>query len=70
MAANNTPQIAARVDPEIVKAARRAAPELATVNVAHLLRVGLAVLAGYPVGEAVRMTQRQTGPKTRRGAAV
>lgn len=65
----DTPKVGVRVDPEMLTAARRAAPELATVNVAHLLRVGLAVLAGYPVDEAVSKMQRKTGPKRHRAGA-
>lgn len=66
----NTPKVGVRVDPEILRAARQAAPELAALNIAHLLRVGLAVLAGDPIGDAVSKMRRRTGPKRQPGDAA
>jgi hypothetical protein len=69
----NTPQQFVRVDPELEMAARAAiylaAPELADVDSATLLRVGLLVLAGHQVQDAVPLAKRKRGPKQQRAAA-
>lgn len=66
----NTPQIAPRVAPELLDAARAAIGDPDAPN-AVLVRAGLAVLAGMTVVEALRVAQAQArpGPKPRIGAA-
>jgi hypothetical protein len=59
----DTPQFYVRAEPDEVRAARAASPELADVNTATLLRVGLLVLAGHQVDEALPLAMRKRGPK-------
>jgi hypothetical protein len=59
----DTPQLYVRVPPELEQAARAASPELADVNTATLLRIGLLVLAGHQVEDAVPLAMRKRGPK-------
>jgi hypothetical protein len=59
----DTPQLYVRVAPELEHAARAASPDLADVNTATLLRVGLLVLAGHQVDDAVPLAMRKRGPK-------
>jgi hypothetical protein len=59
----DTPQRFVRVEPELEQAARLASPELAAIDHATLLRVGLLVLAGHLVEDAVPLAKRKRGPK-------
>jgi hypothetical protein len=59
----NTPRIEVRVEPETVRAVRDARPELAELNSATLLRVGLLVLAGHDVRDAIPLAKRRRGKK-------
>ncbi len=59
----DTPQLYVRVAPELEQAARSANPELAEINTATLLRVGLLVLAGHQVEDAVPLATRKRGRK-------
>ena len=51
----NTPKLGVRVDPGLVEEARRSSPELASLDLATLARVGLVVLAtsGAILGPAI-----------------
>jgi hypothetical protein len=53
-----------RIPPELVDAARRGIGK-PDVSLSVLVRAGLAVLAGQPVGEALRAAQTRPGPKPR-----
>jgi hypothetical protein len=59
----DTPRLYVRVEPEHEQAARAASPELAALNTATLLRVGLLVLAGHQVEDAVPLARRKRGRK-------
>jgi hypothetical protein len=59
----NTPLHRVRAELELVDAAYGAHPELAGLNTATLLRVGLLVLAGHEVQDAVQLAARKRGPK-------
>jgi hypothetical protein len=59
----DTPRLYVRVAPELAEAARAASPELDGLNTATLLRVGLLVLAGHEVRDAVPLAARKRGPK-------
>lgn len=59
----STPGLYVRVAPEIAQAARDSSPELAGLNTSELLRVGLLVLGGHPVGDAARLACGKRGPK-------
>lgn len=64
---------AARIPEQLEAAARERSPELAALDLSTLLRVGLAVLAGSSVAEAiasVKMRPGPRGPHDRTGAAV
>jgi hypothetical protein len=63
MPSNNTPQRYVRIEPELEQAARAVAPELAELDHSTLLRVGLLVLAGHPVQDALPLAKRKRGPK-------
>lgn len=54
--------VQARVPDDLEAAARGAAPELARLDPSTLVRAALAIVAGVPVGEAVR---RAAGTKGR-----
>ena len=58
-----------RVPAELESAARESAPELAALDFATLARVGLAVLAGHVVRDAIELVRTRPGPK-RPGAAA
>jgi hypothetical protein len=65
-----TRTVTARVPESLEKRARASAPELAALDMSTLLRVGLAVLGGLPVGEALRKAQARPGPKPKASAAA
>jgi hypothetical protein len=65
-----TPLRTVRVPVPLESAARKAAPELAALDFATLARVGLAVLAGMKVPEAITAVRTRPGPKPREGAAA
>jgi hypothetical protein len=52
---------AARIPAELEAAARKAHPELAGQPISLVLRVGLAVLAGLSVGEAITRVRGKSG---------
>lgn len=56
-----------RIAPELVDAARRGVGK-PDVSLSVLVRAGLAVLAGLPVGEALATAQTRPGPKPKAGA--
>lgn len=58
-----SPMLRVRAEPELEQAARAACPELAGLNTSTVLRVGLLVLAGHEVTEAVPLAVRKRGPK-------
>lgn len=60
---SNTRQMPVRVAPELEAAARSGSPELASLPFATLARVGLAVLAGMSVPEALKAAHTRPGPK-------
>jgi hypothetical protein len=64
----NSPVIGARIPPEIEQEARRRDPALADLDGPTLVRVGLLVLAGYGIAEALSKARMRSGPKPR-GAA-
>jgi hypothetical protein len=56
----------ARVPEELEAAARQRAPELAELSFSALVRVGLAVLAGYQLPDAINVSlaaRQAPGPK-------
>jgi hypothetical protein len=58
--------VAVRVPEDLEEAARGATPELAELPLSTLVRVGLAVLAGHQVPEAIKVAiayRQQPGPK-------
>jgi hypothetical protein len=57
----STPGLYVRVEPEIAQAARESSPELSDLTTSELLRVGLLVLAGHDVGDAVPLAARKRG---------
>jgi hypothetical protein len=59
----NTPLHRVRAEPDLLDAAYGAHPELKGLNTATLLRVGLLVLAGHQVEDAVPLALRKRGPK-------
>ena len=61
--AGNTPLRTVRVSVPLESAARRGAPGLAALDFATLARVGLAVLAGMSVPEAIEAARTRSGPK-------
>lgn len=64
--------VAARVPEDLEAAARAKAPELAELPLSTLVRVGLAVLAGHPVEDAIRVAlayRQPPGPKPEKVAA-
>ena len=63
----DTPRVTVRVAPELTDAAR-AAVGRPGLDVAVLVRAGLAVLAGLSVGEALAKAQARPGPKPKAGA--
>jgi hypothetical protein len=65
----DTQQWFVRAELESLQAARQANPELADVDPSTLFRVGLLVLAGHPVTEAVPLAKRRRGPKSKEAAA-
>ena len=65
----NTPKVCVRVDPGQLDAAR-AAVGAADLDAAVLLRAGLLMLAGVPVGEALKNAQGRRGPKPKAEAAA
>jgi hypothetical protein len=65
-----TPLRTVRVPVPLESAARRGAPELAALDFATLARVGLAVLAGMAVPEAIKAVRTRPGPKRREDAAA
>jgi hypothetical protein len=66
-----TPLRTVRVPTELESAARRSSPELASLDFATLARVGLAVLAGHAVRDAITLVRTRPGPKRpRTGAAA
>jgi hypothetical protein len=58
-----SPMLRVRAEPELEQAAREACPELAGLNTSTVLRVGLLVLAGHDVRDAVPLAVRKRGPK-------
>ena len=60
----DTPKVTVRVPPELEEAARRQ-PGLEDVDLSTLVRVGLLVLAGVAVAEAIRKAGGKPGPKPR-----
>jgi hypothetical protein len=58
-----TPKLSVRVAPELEAAAREAVPELASADVSTIIRVGLLVLAGHQVPEALSLAKNRRGPK-------
>jgi hypothetical protein len=64
-----TPLRTVRVPAPLESAARRT-PELAALDFATLARVGLAVLAGMAVPEAIKAVRTRPGPKRRGDAAA
>jgi hypothetical protein len=66
----NTPNVGIRIAPELISAARGAAPELATVDVPTLARVGLLVLAGHGVRDALPLATLRRGPVAGKRAAT
>jgi hypothetical protein len=62
--------VAVRVPEDLEEAARGAAPELADMPLSTLVRVGLAVLAGHQVPEAVRVAIASRQPPGRPPAAA
>jgi hypothetical protein len=55
-----------RLDPGDIERVYEARPELVGVELSRVLRIGLAVLAGHPVDEAIRLTpRRKSGPAPR-----
>jgi hypothetical protein len=54
-----TKQQSVRVPDGLESAARYAHPELTRVPTAALLRIGLAVLAGFSIPEAIRLLSRE-----------
>jgi hypothetical protein len=65
----DTPQCFVRAEPEMLQDARQASPELADVDPSTLFRVGLLVLAGRSVAEAIPLAKRRRGPKSKDAAA-
>jgi hypothetical protein len=62
----------ARLPHDLEEAARNAHPELADLPVSALVRVGVAVLAGHPLHEAIRIAdeaRQAPGPKAQGVAA-
>jgi hypothetical protein len=66
----NTRRAGLRIPGELEQAARASAPELADLELSHLVRVGLAVLAGHPVPSAIEVARSKRGPKPREEAAA
>jgi len=64
-----TPLRTVRVPAPLESAARRT-PELAALDFATLARVGLAVLSGMSVPEAIKAMRTRTGPKPKAGASA
>jgi hypothetical protein len=63
--------MASRVEPSLETLARGAHPALATIDASRLLRIGLAVLAGHKVPEAIEVTKpAKSGPKPKDSAAA
>jgi hypothetical protein len=61
-----TRPVAARVPEDLEAAARNRAPELAALPLSALVRVGLAVLAGYQLEDAITVSlesRQPPGPK-------
>ena len=48
-----TPRVAARIPDDLMNAARARSPELADASPSLLIRIGLAVLAGFTVAKAL-----------------
>jgi hypothetical protein len=59
----NSPLHRVRAESELVDAAYEAHPELQGLNTPTVLRVGLLVLAGHKVCDAVPLAVRRRGPK-------
>ena len=64
MPVNVTPQRHVRIAPEL-EAEARAKAGLDDVDISTLVRVGLLVLAGYGIAEAIRKAGMKPGPKPR-----
>jgi hypothetical protein len=62
---DNTPSRTVRVSGSVESAARRGAPELAALDFTTLARVGLFVLAGMSLPEAIEAARTRPGPKTK-----
>jgi hypothetical protein len=65
-----TPLRTVRVPAWLESDARSARPDLAALDFATLARVGLAVLAGMTVPQAIKAQRTRPGPKPREGAAA
>lgn len=57
----------ARIPEDLEQAARARSPELAAVDFSTLVRIGLAVLAGSPLAEAITTSRMRPGPRSRTG---
>jgi len=66
----NTRRAVARIPEGLEAAARASSPELAALDMSMLLRVGLAVLAGHPVPDALDVARAKRGPKPREEQAA
>jgi predicted metal-dependent HD superfamily phosphohydrolase len=61
-----TPRVAARVPPQLITAAKNANPELKDADNSLLIRVALAILAGFTVKTALDfLGQQKTGSTIR-----
>lgn len=58
-----SPLLRFRAEPELMEDALEACPELAGLNTSTVLRVGLLVLAGHEVRDAVPLAVRRRGPR-------
>jgi hypothetical protein len=58
-----SPLLRFRAEPELMEDALQACPELEGLNTSTVLRVGLLVLAGHDVRDAVPLAKRRRGPR-------
>lgn len=66
-----TRRITTRVPEDLEDAARASSPELASLDISTLVRVGLAVLAGHTMSFAIHMYgDAKPGPRPRKEQAT
>jgi hypothetical protein len=64
-----TRSIHVRMPEELEQEARDARPELADIEVSTLVRIAIAVLAGHPLSDAIRVADEARQPPGRKPAA-